>query len=138
MSAGKLFDEVLQNLLNDSAIKTSTMFGMRCAKIAGKAFVGLHTGRLIAKIGPVRAQQFLNTKKGEPFDPGNLGNPMREWIMLAPPAIDLFPEEVVAYWISIAEEAKSYVKTVSGGNKAGRKSTPPPPSSSSTSAPLST
>lgn len=121
MSAGKLFDEVLQNLLNDSAIKTSTMFGMRCAKIAGKAFVGLHTGRLIAKVGPVRAQQFLNAKKGEPFDPGNMGNPMREWIMLAPPAIDLFPEEVIAYWSSIAEEAKQYVKNVNGVNKANKK-----------------
>ncbi len=117
MSAGKLFDEVLRNLLNDSAIKTSTMFGMRCAKIAGKAFVGLHTGRLIAKVGPIRAQQLLNSKKGEPFDPGNMGNPMRDWVMLAQPPNDLFPEEVISYWATVAEEAKQYVKNTTAGGK---------------------
>lgn len=121
MSAGKLFDEVLRNLLSDSAIKTSTMFGMRCAKIAGKAFVGLHTGRLIAKVGPVRAQQLLNSKKGEPFDPGNMGNPMRDWVMLAQPANDLFPEEVISYWATVAEEAKQYVKNTTSSGKAIKK-----------------
>jgi hypothetical protein len=113
MSSGKVFDEVLKRLLVDTSIKTSTMFGMRCAKISGKAFIGLHMGRLVIKVGPVRAQNMFMSRQGEPFDPGNLGKPMRDWVMLPVPAHYFFIEELVAQWLSLAEEAKQFAKNAS-------------------------
>ena len=80
------------------------MFGMPCAKIGGKAFVGLYKDSLVVKIGRERVEEMLKVKTGRQFDPSGMGRPMKEWVMVKE------PESVAAKkWLALAEEAKAFV-----------------------------
>lgn len=61
------------------------MFGMPCAKIGGKAFVGLYQDSLVVKIGRERVEKMLKAKTGRQFDPSGMGRPMKEWVAIEEP-----------------------------------------------------
>jgi hypothetical protein len=63
-------------------VTAGAMFGMPCAKVAGKAFMGSFDGGVAFKLDePVRTQA-LGLSGSEPFDPSG-GRPMREWVVVA-------------------------------------------------------
>ena len=68
-------------------------------KIRKKMFVMLNKGRLIVKLPKERVTQLLNSREGQPYDPGN-GKIMKEWIII--------PVEFCNKWIEIAAEGKEF------------------------------
>ena len=103
MAESKLYGAVIQSLLSDPRVTEAQMFGMPCAKIGGKAFVGLFKKNLVVKIGAPRVEELLKAKAGRKFDPSGLERPMKEWIMI--------PESAAAKkWLTFATAAKVFVE----------------------------
>jgi hypothetical protein len=63
-------------------VTPGAMFGMPCAKLAGKAFMGSFDGGVVFKLDePVRGEA-LALDGSALFDPSG-GRPMREWVVVA-------------------------------------------------------
>jgi hypothetical protein len=57
------------------------MFGMPCAKVAGKAFMGSFDGGVVFKLDEPLRGEALALDGSALFDPGG-GRPMREWVVV--------------------------------------------------------
>ena len=71
------------------------MFGMPCAKVGGKAFMGFHEGRAVFKLDDATRERALALEGSELFDPMG-GRPMREWVVVPPAHHAAWPELAVA------------------------------------------
>jgi hypothetical protein len=77
-------------------VTSGAMFGMPCAKVAGKAFMGSFDGGVVFKLNEPARTQALQLPGSELFDPSG-GRPMREWVVVS--------AEHRAGWTELAEAA---------------------------------
>ncbi len=100
------------------------MFGMPTLKVRGKAFAGIPgSGGMVFKLPPDAVATSLRLTGAELFDPGGMGRPMREWVVV--------PSPHAGRWSELARTACAYVVTTAvstsfGAPKAstGREKTP--------------
>lgn len=100
MAADELFESVVQELLGDSRITESKMFGSPGLKVGGKVFGVLVKGKLVVKLPRERVDALVASGDGERFDPG-MGRLMKEWVAVAPRNED--------EWLRLAEDARDFV-----------------------------
>lgn len=82
-------------------VTAGAMFGMPCAKVAGKAFMGSFDGGVVFKLDePVRTEA-LQLSGSQLFDPSG-SRPMREWVVVG--------SENQDRWERYAEAALTKVK----------------------------
>lgn len=82
-------------------VVAGAMFGMPCAKVAGKAFMGSFDGGVVFKLDDPLRTEALALAGSELFDPSGK-RPMREWVVVAAKHRERWPE--------LAEAAMSKVK----------------------------
>jgi len=83
-------------------VSSGAMFGMPCAKVAGKAFMGSFDGGAVFKLDEPARTQALELSGSALFDPSG-SRPMREWIVVGP--------QHQARWNHLAEAAMAKVRT---------------------------
>lgn len=121
--ARQTFDDLAEELSGYGAI-ASQMFGMPTLKVRGKAFAGIPgSGGMVFKLPPEAVATSLRLTGAELFDPGGMGRPMKEWVVVPSPHAKRWPE--------LGRTACTYVAAVAaarspGGAKAaaGREKTP--------------
>jgi len=74
----RLLTEVLERYPD---VTSGAMFGMPCAKVAGKAFMGSFDGGAVFKLDEPLRGQALALDGSALFDPSG-GRPMREWVVV--------------------------------------------------------
>ena len=99
------YDAIIKELVMDPAVADSQMFGMRSAKVNGKAFAGLYEGKLVLKLGQ-KAKDMITAGKATAFDPSGTGRAMGGWCVIDQPKTG-----VVKAWQTLAHEAKEFVKS---------------------------
>ena len=72
-------------------------------KIKKKMFAMFNKGRFIVKLPKERVAALLDSKEGQPYDPGT-GTIMKEWIII--------PEQHSDKWIDYTQEAKTYAEKI--------------------------
>jgi len=95
------YEAVVDELLATTPATTSKMFGMRCLKINGKAFAGLHHDAMVFKLSGSTHSEALGLPGAHLFDPSHEGRPMKEWVEV--------PVQHASRWIVFAREALKYV-----------------------------
>jgi hypothetical protein len=76
-------------------IISGAMFGMPCAKAAGKAFMGSFDGGVVFKLDEPLRGEALALAGSVLFDPSG-GRPMREWVVVTAEHRDRWPQFVEA------------------------------------------
>lgn len=84
-------------------VTSGAMFGMPCAKVAGKAFMGSFDGGVVFKLNEPARTDALALPGSELFDPSG-SRPMREWVVVRPESQDR--------WTELAEAALDKVRAV--------------------------
>jgi len=97
------YDAIMKTLLEDPTVADSQMFGMRSAKVNGKAFAGLYEGKLVVKLGD-KAKAMIASGKAAVFDPSGMGRAMGGWCVVNQPKTG-----AVNAWLALATEAKTFV-----------------------------
>ena len=98
-----LWQELLEQVRDEHPeVVAGAMFGMPCAKVAGKAFMGAYGGGVVFKLDPAARERALALAGAEPFDPMG-GRPMREWVVV--------PSAHQATWPELAEAALAKVRS---------------------------
>jgi hypothetical protein len=98
----KEYEAIIEKMTQEDGVTSSQMFGMPCLKVNGKAFAGLHKGKvMVFKLTDMAHKEALSLPGAELFDPG-MGRPMKEWVVV--------PPEHSGKWQHFAEEAKDYVE----------------------------
>jgi hypothetical protein len=72
-------------------VVAGAMFGMPCAKVAGKTFMGSYGGGVVFKLGSTEHERALGLAGSELFDPSGR-RPMREWVVVTAEHQALWPE----------------------------------------------
>jgi hypothetical protein len=72
-------------------VMSGAMFGMPCAKLAGKAFMGSFDGGVVFKLDEPLRGQALALNGSMLFDPSG-GRPMREWVVVTVEHRDRWPQ----------------------------------------------
>ena len=101
-----LYNTLAEELSSHPTTTISSMFGMPCLKVKGKAFASLWKNSLVIKVGQPRVQALLKAKTGLPFDPSGLNRPMKEWVMVPLPATNATKK-----WLALAHEARTFVES---------------------------
>ena len=104
MSGDERYQEVVDELVADPDVEDGKMFGMRAAKLRGKAFASLFDGELVVKLGAERVHELVESGLATRFDPMG-GRPMKEWAQVS----DGHPD-----WLQLVEEAKAFVASGAG------------------------
>jgi hypothetical protein len=96
MSSRKVSTPEWEELLADvreqhPEVVAGAMFGMPCAKVAGKAFMGSFDGGVVFKLGEPLRSEALALAGSELFDPSGK-RPMREWVVVAAKHKQRWPE----------------------------------------------
>ncbi len=105
MPSRKAATPVWEELLADvrdrhPQVVSGAMFGMPCAKVSGKLFMGSYDGGVVFKLPPPDHARALRLAGSVLFDPMG-GRPMREWVVVRP--------EHRATWPELADAAIGYV-----------------------------
>ena len=78
--AAGAFDGVAESLLGGDVIQ-GKLFGHRCLKVAGKAFLVDFDGDLVFKLGrEAMAKWLVDHENLNGFDPSGKGRPMKDWM----------------------------------------------------------
>lgn len=72
-------------------------------KIRKKIFAMFSKGDFIVKLQKERVAELLNSKEGQPYDPGT-GKIMKEWVII--------PEEFSEKWMDYTLEAKQFAENL--------------------------
>lgn len=81
MTSGKEAFDVLASLLLDEQVTEGKLFGHRCLKVTGKAFLVDFDGDLVFKLGRDAMAPLLETHADlAGFDPSGKGRPMKDWL----------------------------------------------------------
>lgn len=81
-------------------VVVGAMFGMPCAKLAGKAFMGAYGRGVVFKLSSPQHERALALAGSQLFDPSGR-RPMREWVVV--------PSDHEALWLVFAEAALAKV-----------------------------
>lgn len=92
------------------------MFGMPTLKTGGKAFAGLFRGSMVFKLPPGVQKEAMTLRGSKPFDPGGMGRPMKEWVVVTEPH--------ERRWPGFAEVARAYVAELVDPKKPGAQKAP--------------
>jgi hypothetical protein len=84
-------------------VTSGAMFGMPCATVAGKAFMGSFDGGTVFKLNEPARTAALDLHGSELFDPSG-NRPMREWVVVRPEHQDR--------WTELAEAALDKVRAI--------------------------
>ena len=95
------YDEVAAELTATSPATLSKMFGMPCLKIGSKAFAGYTDSAMVFKLSGAPHTRALALSGAHLFDPGSMGRPMKEWVVV--------PVEHAAVWPDLGRDALAYV-----------------------------
>jgi hypothetical protein len=90
------FAYLLDQLCADPEVERSQMMGHAAAKTRGKLFAMSFDDDLVVKVGRERVDAMIAASEAQPFDPGGMNRPMKDWAQV-PPGDD---------WLALAEEAK--------------------------------
>ena len=93
------FQPVMKLFASDESVTSMKAFGSLGLKVKEKVFAVDWKGSLVVKLPAARADELVEAKKAKKFDPGH-GRPMKEWIAVAPGALD---------WKALAREARAFV-----------------------------
>ena len=96
------FSLVVRAFARDPLVTEGGRFGAKSLKVEGKVFAMLVKGKFVAKLPAARIAELLEDGGAEPFDPGH-GKRMKEWVALS---------EHQDRWISLAKEARQFVRSV--------------------------
>jgi hypothetical protein len=72
-------------------VTSGAMFGMPCAKLAGKAFMGSFDGGTVFKLDEPARDEALALAGSQLFDPSG-NRPMREWVVVSAEHQDRWPQ----------------------------------------------
>lgn len=103
MDAEKRFEQLVQSLSVSELIVAGQMFGKKCLKISGKAFLSLHGELLIFKLTGDAHRKALAFAGAALWDHSGKGRPMKEWVAI--PAVSLSAAQVK----TLAANAQDYV-----------------------------
>lgn len=78
----------------------SQMFGKKCFKSDGKAFVCFFQNCMVFKLSTDQHAHALGIDGAKLFDPSGKGRPMKEWVQV--------PFEHATYWPEFAAHAQKY------------------------------
>ena len=96
------YDAIAHELaFKDGDVALSKMFGMPCLKVNGKAFAGFYEDKMVFKLTGGTHAHALGLDGARLFDPGNMGRPMKEWVLV--------PFAYAEQWETLAERALEYV-----------------------------
>jgi hypothetical protein len=102
-ASGALWQELLHDVREvHPEVVSGSMFGMPCAKVTGKAFMGAYGGGVVFKLDPDARERALALPGATLFDPMG-GRPMREWVVV--------PSAHQAAWTELAEAALAKVRS---------------------------
>lgn len=79
----------------------SQMFGKKCFKFNGKAFICFFQDCMVFKLPNDQHSQAIALDGAKLFDPSGKGRPMKEWVQV--------PFEHAAFWPNLATHAQNYV-----------------------------
>ena len=82
------YRELVERLLEDPRVSETQMMGMPALKFGGGLFGARSGADLVLKVGRQRVAALIAAGHGGPFDPSGRDRPMKDWIVLAPPADD--------------------------------------------------
>lgn len=78
--AAGAFDVLAESLLGDD-VTQGKLFGHRCLKVVGKAFLVDFNGHLVFKLGrDAMAAWLADHESLNGFDPSGKGRPMKDWL----------------------------------------------------------
>ena len=92
----------LRAILRELPVTEKKMFGGVGFLLNGNMVCGVHSDRLIARVGPARYEEFLTRQHAQPFD--MTGRPMTGWVEVSPEGLTTTAE--LKAWI---DHALNYV-----------------------------
>lgn len=113
--AREAYEDIAEELA-ERGVETSKMFGMPTLKTGGKAFAGLFRGSMVFKLPLGVHKEAMTLRGSKPFDPGGMGRPMKEWVVVTEP--------YERRWPGFAEVARAYVAEQADTKKPAAKKTP--------------
>jgi hypothetical protein len=79
----RAYDEIVEQLgERDPDVHAGTMFGMPTFLRDRKAFGGLTHGDMVFKLSGARHAEALALAGAHLFDPGDMGRPMKQWVVV--------------------------------------------------------
>ena len=101
MSAESEFEKLTNHLTENNDVVSSQMFGKKCLKVKGKAFLALHLKTVVFKLSGDAHKKALAQKGAALWDPSGKGRPMKEWVAV--------PAESLSNSTALAKHALVYV-----------------------------
>lgn len=102
MDAQRDYETLAKLLTGGLPVAQSRMFGMPCLKTSrGKAFSGFYQDSMVFKLNEPERSAALTLEGAHLFDPGAMGRPMKEWVVV--------PHAHAAQWEDLAQAAFHYV-----------------------------
>lgn len=84
-------------------VEAGSLFGMRCLKLGGKAFLGGFAQGLVVKLDEQSLATALAVDGVSEFDPSGGGRPMRAWVVFGPGLEAEWPQFAQAAYAAIAD-----------------------------------
>lgn len=94
------YEEIAADLQATRDAVSGQMFGKRCLKLGGKAFVCLFEEAMVFKLTGAQHAAAIALPGAKLFDPSGRNRPMKEWVQV--------PFDSAAEWTSLAEQAVQY------------------------------
>ena len=105
MNAQQEYETLADALAEGLPITKSRMFGMPTLKTSrGKAFAGYSQDAMVFKLNEPERSEALSLAGAHLFDPGAMGRPMKEWVVV--------PHTHADRWEDLAQAAFAYVDKV--------------------------
>ena len=101
MSAESEYEKLTNHLTENNDVVSSQMFGKKCLKVKGKAFLALHLKTVVFKLSGDAHKKALAQKGAALWDPSGKGRPMKEWVAV--------PAESLSNSTALAKHALVYV-----------------------------
>jgi hypothetical protein len=74
------FEATLDEVAVAGDVQRAVWFGAPAAKVAGRIFIALRRGALIARLGAEEVDHRVAAGDGVRFDPSGRGRPMKDWL----------------------------------------------------------
>jgi len=97
------YEKIADALVDGEEITAGQMFGKKCLKVGGKAFVAQHLETVVFKLGAPEHAKAIALPGAVLWDPSGKGRPMKEWVAL--------PAEASGNFKKFAKAALEYVRS---------------------------